>query len=305
MSGTTLDRARGRWREILPRLGIESRYLTNRHGPCPLCGGVDRYRFDDREGSGSYYCNQCGAGTGAILLRKLHGWDFKTACDEIDAIIGTDAPAPAREPKTAADDTERKRRAIERVIAGAITPSIVADYFAGRGLPVTSDVLLGHPRLWHAEAKRAWPAVVAPIIGPDGSLQAAQRIFVAPDVPRDARKTIMPPVVTIKAGAVRLFECDEELGIAEGVETAIAAQQLFRVPTWAALSAGNLEAFEPPPGLLRLMIFADADLNHVGQAAAYALAKRLGRSEIAIEVHVPPMPGTDWLDHFIQQRGAA
>ena len=35
----TVERARGRWREILPRLGIDARFLVNRHGPCPLCGG--------------------------------------------------------------------------------------------------------------------------------------------------------------------------------------------------------------------------------------------------------------------------
>jgi len=52
--------------------------------------GKDRYRFDNRDGEGTYICGQCGAGNGIILLRKLHGWDFKTACDEADKIIGTD-----------------------------------------------------------------------------------------------------------------------------------------------------------------------------------------------------------------------
>ena len=75
--------------------------------------------------------------------------------------------------------------------------------------------------------------------------------------------------------------------------------------TQAAISAGNLEAFEPPAGLLRLMILSDNDENHVGQAAAYALAKRLNRSEIAIEVHVPPRPGSDWLDVLNEKRSAA
>ncbi len=55
---STIERARGRWSEILPRLGIDARFLRNRHGPCPLCGGKDRFRFDDRDGSGSYFCNQ-------------------------------------------------------------------------------------------------------------------------------------------------------------------------------------------------------------------------------------------------------
>jgi hypothetical protein len=64
----TIERARGRWREILPQLGVETRFLTNQHGPCPICGGKDRFRFDDRDGSGSYYCNQCGPGPGLVLI---------------------------------------------------------------------------------------------------------------------------------------------------------------------------------------------------------------------------------------------
>jgi putative DNA primase/helicase len=51
----TVDRARGRWREILPQLGIDPRFLSNKQGPCPMCGGKTRFRFDDRDGSGSYY----------------------------------------------------------------------------------------------------------------------------------------------------------------------------------------------------------------------------------------------------------
>src|SRR5215469_1691966 len=85
----TVERARGRWREILPLFGIETRYLVNRHGPCPLCGGKDRFRFDDKDGAGTYYCNQCGAGAGLLMIRKLRGWDHKTACDAIDKIIGS------------------------------------------------------------------------------------------------------------------------------------------------------------------------------------------------------------------------
>jgi hypothetical protein len=34
MSGETIEPARNRWREILPQRGIETRFLTNKHGPC-------------------------------------------------------------------------------------------------------------------------------------------------------------------------------------------------------------------------------------------------------------------------------
>ncbi|TAJ88609.1 MAG: hypothetical protein EPO10_01440 [Reyranella sp.] len=40
---------------------------------CSICGGKDRFRFDDKGVEGTWFCNQCRAGTGIILVRKLNG----------------------------------------------------------------------------------------------------------------------------------------------------------------------------------------------------------------------------------------
>src|SRR5690554_5454604 len=64
----TRELALGKWPGILSRLGVDESFLLNRHGPCPNCGGKDRYRFSDQEGTGSYYCSQCGPGDGFDLL---------------------------------------------------------------------------------------------------------------------------------------------------------------------------------------------------------------------------------------------
>jgi putative DNA primase/helicase len=303
----TVERARFRWREILPRLGVDTRFLTNKHGPCPLCGGKDRFRFDDKDGSGSYYCGQCGAGAGIILLRKMHGWDYKEACDEIDRIIGADS-APVSAPSPPEKPDERRAGAIRRALAQAVTPAVVDAYLMRRGISARSPALLGDarcPYFIEDEDKDRhrlaghYPAVVAPILGPDGKLQSVHRIY---DAAVDPRKKTLPPITTIKGGAVRLFDPDEELGIGEGIENSLAAHALFRVPVWAALTEGGIRAFQPPPGLLRLHIFGDNDANYVGQAAAYDLAKRLHRETkgaLAVEVHVPPLvkgDKSDWLD---------
>ena len=43
----------------------------NRHQACPVCGGSDRFRFDDKEGRGTWFCNQCGAGDGLKLVESV------------------------------------------------------------------------------------------------------------------------------------------------------------------------------------------------------------------------------------------
>src|SRR4051794_33174922 len=143
MISSTIERARGRWREILPQLGIDSRFLVNKHGPCPLCGGRDRFRFDDKDGTGSYYCNQCGAGVGVILIRKKHGWGPRTACDEIDKIIGVEREPikPVATPES--DDRKRRSAAVARAIAAARSREVVDAYLRRRGLAVSSAALGG------------------------------------------------------------------------------------------------------------------------------------------------------------------
>ena len=294
---STIDRARGRWTEILPTLGVDRRFLVNRHGPCPLCGGRDRYRFDDREGSGSYFCGQCGAGTGIILIRKLHDWDHATACARVDEIIGSSSPVVSSPAPRGRSSGDARRRVINDLLRESGSQWVVDEYLHRRGIAVSSDVLRGHPRCAYFDENRKFvgqfPAVVAPIHAPDGEVESAHRIYIGNVSPR---KKFLPPVRTIKGAAVRLFPAAEGMAIAEGIETALAVQQLTGLSAWAVLDAGNMREFTPPAGISTITIYGDNDTNFVGQAAAYELARKLHAKRITVSVHIPPKQDSDWLD---------
>ena len=72
------------WKDLLSReCGLSQSQLSNKHQPCPICGGEDRYRFDDSNGDGNWYCNQGHngktSGDGFAFLQLNKGIDFKEA----------------------------------------------------------------------------------------------------------------------------------------------------------------------------------------------------------------------------------
>ena len=77
------QRAHGRWSEVLAAAGIEERILRHRNGPCPSCGGTDRFQYTDKFGEGNYHCRQCGPGGGFKLLQAVRGVDFHAALCEV------------------------------------------------------------------------------------------------------------------------------------------------------------------------------------------------------------------------------
>ena len=100
------DLTRGRWPDLLQQLGgLSADQLTDTHQPCPLCGGTDRYRFDDKDGTGSWYCNKCGGkhgagggGSGMDLLMRVKNWDFKTAARAVEQHLGVSSSSSASKP---------------------------------------------------------------------------------------------------------------------------------------------------------------------------------------------------------------
>lgn len=302
MSGLrTHDLAKGKWRGIMMALGFPKDALTGKNSPCPVCGGRDRFRFDNQAGQGSAICSgACGAsGNGWKLLEKWKGWDFKTAAAEVDKIIGNVREDPRRLQTSDADKRKRCAElwgASERLEEGGV----IHQYLLSRGcpLPTNRDCL----RLSRAcpvphEVGHRW-AMIARVQGPDGVGVTLHRTYLTPQgrkAPMDNPRALMPGEL-VEGSAVRLAPHGKRLGIAEGIETALAAGEKFGLPAWAAISAGMLAKWSPPEGVEEVVVFADNDLTFTGQAAAYQLAHRLVLKGLKVTVEIPPRLGTDWAD---------
>jgi putative DNA primase/helicase len=161
-------------------------------------------------------------------------------------------------------------------------------------------VLRLHPGLAYrdgGEVLGRFPALMALVTGPDGKGVTLHRTYL-----QDSRKAPVPspkklmPGKPIKGAAIRLHPAGDVLGVAEGIETALAARQLFNVPTWSCISAAGIESFIPPKEVRKVIIFGDNDVSGTGQAAAWALAKRLIAAGMPVEVRLPKQIGTDWAD---------
>lgn len=159
---------------------------------------------------------------------------------------------------------------------------------------------------WHEGQKLGtYPAMVAPLVAPGGRIVALHRTCLT----ADGRKAGVPAVKKLTGAAgplagacIPLFKpLNGCIGIAEGVETALAAWCASGVPVVAAYCAGNLAAWRWPAGVRRLVIFADHD--QAGAAAAEELRQRARVAGLSVNVMTPTDEGDDWADVWAR-RGA-
>lgn len=185
------------------------------------------------------------------------------------------------------DDRQRREAAQEiwdkaRPAAG----TLVEAYLRARRvhMPV-SDQLRFAPDMKHSPSKQRWPAMLARVADNSGFC-AMQRTWLMRD--GKAKAPVQPNKMTLgpmAGGAVRLFAADERLGLAEGIETALSAAQLYSIPVWACLSANRLAKIELPQTLRVLMIFADN--GEVGRREAWAAAESYEQRGLHVEIITP------------------
>ncbi len=325
-----LEKAAYRWTYILKSSGIDSSFLKNKHGPCPICGGKDRFRFDDLDGRGTYICNPdgsgCGAGDGFQLLQRYHGWTSKEVFEFLENLLGVGPEhigdilkktLLVKNNFNKQENLESKRNKLNYVWSQSemITFGDPVDlYLRARGivLQTWSKNLRYHPQLpyYDDEKKKVigkFPAMIALVQDPYGKGITIHRTFLGDGCkanisqPKKLMPTIMPGI--LHGAAIRLYKPnDGVLAVAEGIETALAFNMATQIPIWATISAGGMEKIDLPQNIREVIIAMDNDQSGRGQEAANKLAKRLLSQGRTVKRVIPPNVGDDFADMLM--RGA-
>ncbi|HCM9595887.1 TPA: toprim domain-containing protein [Enterobacter bugandensis] len=295
----TVKQACGHWPRILPALGVK--VIKNRHQACPVCGGSDRFRFDDKEGRGTWLCNQCGAGDGLKLVEKVFGVTASEAAGKVNAVTGNLPPVAPKVIAAAEAETDTDRKAAAALAVRLMEKTRTASgnaYLNRKGFPGHECLILSATHKTGGVTFRAGDVVV-PLYDDTGALVNLQLIN-----SNGLKRTLKGGAVK---GACHTIEGKKQAGkrlwIAEGYATALTVHHLTGETVMVALSSVNLLSLaslvrQKHPAC-QIVLAADRDLNGDGQNKAAAAA---GACEGIVAL--PPVFG-DWNDAFMQHGGEA
>ena len=262
----TIDIVKNHIPQILSAYGLPP-ITGNKHykGECPICSKRGKFRIDNKENTGSYIC-VCSSGDIWKLLIEVTGKDFRTLARELDILLGN---VYAKEPIAPRRDYQLELLAFWRTMT-QVKGTSVNRYLSSRGiwnLPARAMKILGD------DSESIMFCVATndagnPVITHQTYLQGDKKADV--DVPKRTQKVDRDRESVIDESiAIRLFEPQTCLGIAEGIETALSAHQLYECAAWSVMNSSFMKKFRAPTGVEHLIVFADSDNNGTGMAAAF------------------------------------
>jgi len=282
------------------QLGRRGRELV---GPCPRCGGHDRFAVNLAKQV--WNCRGCSqGGRDAIgLARHIRDCSFRDAVTFLDC--GSTAASRLfvpRNVRTLDRSTNDDRAALDyaRKIwdeADPLGPEAIA-YFERRGIDINAAPNQGGLR-WHP--KSPWenaskPCALGRYTTAIGN--ASRGIWRRP-IDGSKPKALGPTAECV----IRLWPDDAvEVGLVlgEGVETTLAAATRIEhrgtllQPAWAAGSAGGMARFPVLPGVQALTLLVDNDESGAGQRAADECAARWAAVECEVTLFKPNIANTDF-----------
>ena len=335
-----IQQSTGQWDYILPALGVSAEALTNKHKPCPACGGKDRFRYDDKQGRGTFVCGQLDglSGDGFALIQHIYGCDFKEAARLVAGILGITEGEPLPERKTPSQQQAQpqKNRIEDLQALWAIAEKnrghdCIKTYLHGRGLnvaaiePIVSALgFIEALDYWTQDDKGNWfvlgkyPAIVAKFESVGGELMGLHRTYLNTDCTGklqladpftgrllDAKKMMARYQGSNTGTAIQLCPAAESLAVCEGIENGAAIYQESGLPVWACGSAGGMAAMELPSTVKQLFVFADTDVNEAGIKAARRLESRAIAQGIEVRIWQSGMVSMDILDVVTTRKAAA
>ncbi len=294
-------KANGQWQGILSAVGAD--VPVNTHTACPACGGKDRFRFDDKDGNGTFICNQCGAGDGLDLVQRVLGVGVTEAAREVAGIIGIDTRSdhqPARErTQVSAQQQSHKTTQQQKEVRDTAEKQ---KRFTARYSSLLSQVQQGESVYL---AGKGLAGFMLPLL-PDGSIliplmNAAGTVTGAQTIKPDGGKRLLTD--STKKGSyypVNAPENVSEVIIAEGLATSLTCHVIRPdALTVAAMDAGNLihvaKHFREQYARATLIIAADNDADNTvntGREKAEAAARAVNG-----QVTIPATSG-DWNDVY-------
>ncbi|EFB2406153.1 TPA: toprim domain-containing protein, partial [Escherichia coli] len=278
-----------------------------RHAPCPACGGKDRFRFDDN-GRGSFICNQCGAGDGLDLIKRVNNCDTTEAALLAADVLGIDyrttETPEATSQKREQLETERQRREQERLKRAEKDEQQRRDTFSRQFDDMRRKAVNGKSDYLVAKGVGDFTFPVLP----DGSLLLALvdksgAVTAAQTITSHGEKRLLTG--SAKRGAYHAInapETTQSILIAEGLATALSAH-LIRPEslTVAAIDAGNLlyvaQVLRDKFPSAQIIIAADNDHSEGRQNTGRIAAEKAALS-VSGWVALPPTDHkADWNDY--------
>ena len=338
---TLKAQAQGNWHHIHAALGIPTQLLNpHKHQPCPHCGGKDRFRYTDYQNNGGFICNQCTpqGGSGFDLIMLVSGYTFSEAIQAVAGVLGIQATTPIRpliKPPTSISKPLQDKQAKLASLLAQTTPtdaySPIKHYLQQRGLnwqriESHTSTLRFHAALpyWTPSIEDKplhlgnFPAMIAPITTHTGELMGIHCTYLQQRANGWQKLTLTHPQTgeplpskkmhsrytgALTGAAVQLHPISNTLGVAEGIETALAAHQLFQIPVWACLSAHGIQSFTLPPEVKLLVIFADHD--ETGIKASHTLERHALQQGLQVKYWQPETPDFDVLDELNRLKNKA
>jgi len=285
------------------RRGIKLVGRGERVGPCPVCGGRDRFSINVKKQI--WNCRSCSKGGDVVdLVQHLDGVDFRRA---VVTLGGDDRKpiAPVVKPMTQHEkenDQEKTKRALNIWNeASEVNGTLAEQYLLRRGLELPDN---DHALRFYSPcpfAGTAYPALIALFRDVlTNEPRAIHRIALGPGGILIAKRMLG----RVGGCAVKL-DADEDaelsLSIGEGIETMIAARMRGFRPAWAVGSAGALKSFPVLNGVECLSIIVDHDLpdnngRQAGQEAALQCSQRWTAAGREVRRIVPRRQGADMAD---------